>query len=168
MLILTPSERRGAWLLVALLVLGSGYDLWCARPGVERTERWERAGRAADSSAGDGASRRAGAAREPAGDLDLPAPGSAEARHAPFRSSPAVESGGSRIDLNHADLRQLDALPGVGPVLAGRIVEHRRRYGRFQRVEDLLSVRGIGRRLLERLRPYLIADSLGRRIVHPP
>ena len=146
MLILTPSERRGAWLLVVLLVLGSGYDLWCARPGVERAERWERAGRAVDSSAGDGASRRAGAAQ----------------------SSPAVESGGSRIDLNRADLRQLDALPGVGPVLAGRIVEHRRRYGRFQRVEDLLSVRGIGRRLLERLRPYLIADSLGRRIVHPP
>jgi competence ComEA-like helix-hairpin-helix protein len=59
------------------------------------------------------------------------------------------------LDLNTATAAELDALPGIGPVLAARIVEHRRRNGAFRRVEELLSVPGIGPRLLERLRPEL-------------
>jgi competence protein ComEA len=56
------------------------------------------------------------------------------------------------VDLNAASPEELDRLPGIGPVLAGRIVEYRRRHGRFTRIEELLAVRGIGPRLLERLR----------------
>jgi competence protein ComEA len=46
---------------------------------------------------------------------------------------------------------ELDALPGIGPVLAARIVEHRRAHGPFRRVEELRAVRGVGPRLFERL-----------------
>ena len=57
------------------------------------------------------------------------------------------------VDLNRAAAAELDALPGIGPVLARRIVEHRQRHGPFRRVEELRAVRGVGPRLLARLRP---------------
>jgi competence ComEA-like helix-hairpin-helix protein len=59
------------------------------------------------------------------------------------------------VDLDSASAADLDRLPGIGPVLAARIVEHRRLHGRFHHVDELLLVRGIGPRLLERLRPWL-------------
>ncbi|MEO0073054.1 MAG: ComEA family DNA-binding protein [candidate division WOR-3 bacterium] len=48
------------------------------------------------------------------------------------------------LDLNHASARQLEALPGIGPVLSQRIVEYRLSHGRFREVSDLLRVTGIG------------------------
>ena len=57
------------------------------------------------------------------------------------------------LDLNRAGAAELDALPGIGPVLARRIVEFRRQHGPFRRVEELRAVRGVGPRLLERLKP---------------
>ncbi|MCE9626800.1 MAG: helix-hairpin-helix domain-containing protein [Candidatus Eisenbacteria bacterium] len=66
------------------------------------------------------------------------------------------------MDLNRADARALDALPGIGPVLAQRIVEHRQRHGPFRRIDELLAVPGIGPRLLERLRPRLLEPAAAR------
>lgn len=59
------------------------------------------------------------------------------------------------LDLNTATAEQLEAIPGIGPVLAQRIVEYRRLNGRFQSVDDLLQVQGIGQKRLERMRPYV-------------
>lgn len=56
------------------------------------------------------------------------------------------------VNLNTADLAALESLPGVGPVLAGRIVEWRVAHGRFTSVDELIEVPGIGERLLERIR----------------
>ncbi len=56
------------------------------------------------------------------------------------------------ISLNQASAAQLEALPGVGPVLAGRIVEHRDVFGPFQKVEDLLDVSGVGEAKLAAMR----------------
>ncbi|MEE6263442.1 ComEA family DNA-binding protein [Plantactinospora sonchi] len=52
--------------------------------------------------------------------------------------------GGGKVNLNTATVAQLDALPGVGPVLAQRIVDHRERSGGFRSVGDLRQVTGIG------------------------
>lgn len=60
------------------------------------------------------------------------------------------------LDLNTADIRTLETLPGIGPVLAQRIVDYRMRYGPFTRVEDLLQVPGIGQKTLERIRPFVM------------
>lgn len=51
---------------------------------------------------------------------------------------------GGALDLNSANAAQLEALPGIGPVLAQRIVSYREQHGRFARVRDLLAVPGIG------------------------
>jgi competence protein ComEA len=60
------------------------------------------------------------------------------------------------VDLNAAGVDALDDLPGIGPVLARRIVAHRERHGPFHRFEDLLQVEGIGPRLLDRLRLHVV------------
>ncbi len=62
---------------------------------------------------------------------------------------------GVPLDLDRATLEDLDALPGVGPATAGRILELRDRLGAPLQPDDLLAVRGIGPRTLDRLRPYL-------------
>ena len=59
------------------------------------------------------------------------------------------------IDLNTATVDQLDALPGVGPVLAGRIITWRTTNGRFRSVEELGEVSGIGDAILANLRPLV-------------
>jgi competence protein ComEA len=56
------------------------------------------------------------------------------------------------LDINRATAQELEALPGVGPALAKRIVEFREIHGAFKSVEDLLKVQGIGEKVLARLR----------------
>ena len=77
--------------------------------------------------------------------IAVPRPGEAPA-------GAAVSPGGDElVDLNKADAAALDALPGIGPVLADRIVSHRED-GPFTSVDELADVAGIGPTLLERLR----------------
>jgi competence protein ComEA len=59
------------------------------------------------------------------------------------------------LDLNLADAAALESLPGVGPVLAGRIVQWRAENGPFTSVEELGEVSGIGEATLGRLRPLV-------------
>lgn len=61
------------------------------------------------------------------------------------------------IDINRAGAGELDALPGIGEVLAQRIVDHRDANGPFQTVDDLAAVQGISRRLVDELRPLVTA-----------
>lgn len=73
--------------------------------------------------------------------------------------APLLQTAGS-IDLNHADAGVLKQLPGVGPQLADRIVDHRNRNGPFGKIEDLKSVQGIGPATLERLRYVVVVGSM--------
>ncbi|WP_258723717.1 ComEA family DNA-binding protein [Cellulomonas sp. NS3] len=70
-------------------------------------------------------------------------------------AGPATDAAGSAgpLDLNTADVTALDALPGIGPVLAGRILAWREEHGRFRSLDELAEVEGIGPALLERLAP---------------
>ena len=59
------------------------------------------------------------------------------------------------VNLNAATPAELQELPGIGPALAGRIVQWRTDHGKFQTVEDLQKVPGVGPKKLERLRPLI-------------
>ena len=69
--------------------------------------------------------------------------------------APPLDEPGPPLDLNRATLADLVRLPGVGPVLARRILETREAAGRFGAVDDLVAVRGLGRVKLERLRAFV-------------
>ena len=62
------------------------------------------------------------------------------------------------VDVNAADVAALERLPGVGPVLAQRIVEERERRGPFHSAEELSRVRGIGPKILEGVKDYVVAE----------
>jgi len=133
---MTPSERRGARVLALVLAIGTLTDLYRARFPE----------------------------RVPAPASEAPAATTGVSGTGPPATSPPATSPRSglltrALDLDSAGVADLDALPGIGPVLARRIVEHRRLNGRFHHVDELLLVPGIGPRLLERLRPFLREPS---------
>ncbi len=72
--------------------------------------------------------------------------------HVPAR---AVEVHSLRVDMNQGQVAALRKLPGIGGVLAQRIVEYRETHGLFHTVDDLKAVPGIGDVRIERLRPLV-------------
>lgn len=93
----------------------------------------------------------------------VPAPGEVPPGQASNQSVPSAGSSTGRagespvgpVNLNTAQESELDALPGVGPAIAGRIVAWREQHGGFTEVEELTEVSGIGPATLERLRPLV-------------
>ena len=68
---------------------------------------------------------------------------------------PAVPPLSAALDVNRATERDFERLPGIGPVLARRIVEYRNTRGTFQDIEHLRRVKGIGKKTFERIRPLV-------------
>jgi competence protein ComEA len=64
----------------------------------------------------------------------------------------AGKSAGGRVSLSSASVTELDALPGIGPVTAQKIVDHRLAHGGFRSVDDLDAIPGIGPARVEQLR----------------
>ena len=79
---------------------------------------------------------------------------------APSAGLGGMAAGGGRgardanVDINTAGVEALQSLPGIGPSLAAAIIDDRKRFGSFGRVDDLDRVAGIGPSKLERLRPF--------------
>jgi competence protein ComEA len=69
------------------------------------------------------------------------------------------------IDVNRADAGELQKLPGVGPVMASRIIAERAK-APFRSAEDLRRVSGIGPKTLEKLRPFVRFDSDDEKQIH--
>src|SRR5262245_14034491 len=69
----------------------------------------------------------------------------------------------SPINLNTASSQQLEALPGVGPAAAKRIVEYRQKNGSFKKIEELMNVKGFGEKTFLKLKPFItVADKADR------
>lgn len=72
-----------------------------------------------------------------------------------------VLKAGKKIDINCAGTEDLQAVPGIGPVLAERIVRHRKQHGAFAEVEGLVEMGGISRKRVKVLEPFLRAGNSG-------
>ncbi len=80
---------------------------------------------------------------------------SAKTEKAGAQQNAAAETQTAKVNVNTADADSLQELPRIGPVMAQRIIEYRDEHGPFQTVDDLVKVRGIGEKTLERLRPLV-------------
>jgi len=89
----------------------------------------------------------------------------------PLPNQPATAAAPKRshrglLDLNRATEQDVDALPGIGPKLAERIMKYRQSMGAFHSLDELREVKGIGNKKFERIRPLVTvmpdAISIGR------
>src|SRR5262245_46327404 len=79
---------------------------------------------------------------EPSRDMP-PTPATQPFSPPPRDAGTAPPSAARRININTASSSQLQVLPGIGPALAGRIIEYRTRNGAFRSIDDLDNVKGI-------------------------
>jgi competence protein ComEA len=85
--------------------------------------------------------------------LALPVPGSTPVvRAGGVDVAPAAADPRPRININTASAEELEALPGIGEVIASRIIEYREEHGPFRSVDDLIHVQGISSRAIEEFR----------------
>ncbi|MBM3213953.1 helix-hairpin-helix domain-containing protein [Candidatus Poribacteria bacterium] len=99
------------------------------------------------------------AAEEPASPVPKPPSAPTETQVAPAPSAAdAVQDRATRVNLNTADSATLQTLPGIGPVLAERIIAYRKEAGGFHSVDDLIDVRGIGPKTLGKLRDLVTVE----------
>lgn len=163
----TPAERRALLFVAAVAVLGTLVRGASALrgPPPAASDRLALADQIArvDSALASGGKRPGRVAASPprsgAGESGRSAAGASEARPA-ARPAP--------VDLDRADSAALDALPGIGPALAARIVADREVNGPFGSLEALERVRGIGPALARRLEPAVTFSTSGRRSSSEP
>jgi comEA protein len=63
------------------------------------------------------------------------------------------------VNLNTASASELEEVPGIGPATAQKILDARKSYGSFKSVDDLLSIKGIGPKRLDKMRKYLTVNK---------
>jgi competence protein ComEA len=135
----TPNERKGLLFLALVALSGTGVRVWRAKlppPTHSEAAALDRQMGRVDSARIAKRSK----ARVPRSKAKVSGP-------APLDSQP--------IDINAASASQIEALPGIGPALAKRIVAHRDSTGAFADFAAVCEVRGVGPALAERLRPLV-------------
>ncbi|MBQ8974784.1 MAG: ComEA family DNA-binding protein, partial [Oscillospiraceae bacterium] len=88
-------------------------------------------------------------------------PAATASRSLTVNSSPVApdNEGAKPININVADEQELASLPGIGEVIAGRIVEYRTLYGNFQVPSDIMDVAGIGPPTYEKIKDLIITEE---------
>jgi competence protein ComEA len=139
---MTPRQRGACWLLLLILAgrLLDALDLPFERPAHDTT-RQAAAIEAEGSPSGS-------IATQPLVSPAAAAPDSAE----------TASHSLTTIRINHATAKELQALPGVGPVLASRIVAYRAEHGPLGSLAETRRIKGIGPRMMQRLAPLLRFD----------
>ena len=75
------------------------------------------------------------------------------------RRIPTAISGSLQaVNINTADVNELQSIPGIGPLLAKKIVDHRDRYGPFRRPEEILVIDGISEKRFREFRSFILIE----------
>lgn len=154
----TPTERIVALTLVGAFLLGLGIRLFSGDgPAIPR---FDYSAADAEFSSRSGATPPGG----PAGATRAPVGMDGSGRTVPPVPSAAGRTGRTnaaqlRVDLNRATKSELMSLPGVGDVIAERIILYREERGAFAGVNDLLKVKGIGKKKLEHISPFCFVEN---------
>ena len=72
------------------------------------------------------------------------------------------------VNLNTATSDELQQVPGIGPATAEKILKMRKSYGPFKSVDDLLAIRGLGEKRLDKMRKYLTVGKPAPKTTSPP
>lgn len=142
---LTPHEGRIVLFLAAALVAGGAIKLYLLAAGPAHRYDYH----ATDSvflARSRAAARDSGAPAE----RDLSA-----ASGDSIGDDAGAADTASRVCLNTAGKKTLMSLPAVGETIAERILEYRREHGGFKTMDELMNVRGIGKKTYERIAPYI-------------
>lgn len=67
-----------------------------------------------------------------------------------------------KVNINTAGMEKLQSLPGIGPAYAARIIKYRIKHGRFTDIEQLKEIKGIGKKRLEKLQPFVKLKDSGK------
>ncbi len=66
-----------------------------------------------------------------------------------------IEESQVQVSINEAGIDELSSLPGIGPALASRIIEYRKNFGKFQCLEDIKKVKGIGPHIYDKIAAFI-------------
>lgn len=141
---ITPSERKALLFLAVIIALGSGARVVRARSSDGPAESSGSA-LAAQIARVDSARKSRGKKGRAAG-----------------KAAQGLRPGDPPIDLDQAIAAEIDRLPGVGKVVAARIVSNRDSFGTFGSLRELQRVKGIGPKLAERIRPHVTFSGVAR------
>ena len=72
------------------------------------------------------------------------------------RAGGKTAKGDAKISINKASAANLETIPGIGPSTAQHIVADRAQHGKFKRLEDLMRVKGIGKKKFEKIKPHIV------------
>jgi len=146
-----PLALKGLGALCAIVALGFVGSGFC--------DRWMHSAKASSAVAQKAAV--APATSEAPAETTTPAPTNEPAASLPTSSataSPDCHVIDGKVVLNLATIDELESLGGIGASKAEKIVELRRKLGKFTHFEDLYRIKGIKRKLLDKLRPKLLLD----------
>lgn len=159
---MSAAERNALLFLCAVLLLGSGVRMVRASSVGPVPSHADVAALDAQIAAVDSAAGRPPRAKRPARSKTPPAP-----KPGPGWAGLTVRSNRQKtittVDLDRATAQEIDALPGVGPSLARRIVEDREVCGPFGSLDGFQRVAGVGPALAERLRNHVTFSGVPRR-----
>jgi len=143
---LSPSEKKGLLILLGIILIGFIFQL--VQPYIVKTDLY-------DYSVQDSIFKAISADTVLAGQGEYSEIDKVENKKSAKVSTKRKGALPNSININTATQSELEQLPRIGPATAKNILEYREKNGSFKSIDELLSVKRIGPKTLEQIKPYL-------------